>query len=60
LKHKFLLKMSVHEGRKPATKIVELERVKQVYDDLREGGRVITLSFLSHDIRHHNVSLKDV
>jgi transposase-like protein len=34
-KNQFLLKMSIHEGRKPATEMAELERVKQVYDNLR-------------------------
>jgi hypothetical protein len=38
--HQFLLKMSVHEGRKSATEMTELERVKQVYNDLRERDSV--------------------
>jgi hypothetical protein len=28
--------MSIHEGRKQTTEMAELQRVKQVYDDLRE------------------------
>jgi hypothetical protein len=59
-KHHFLSKMSIHEGRKPATEMAELERVKQVYDDLRERDRVVTLSLLAHDLRQHNVSLQDL
>jgi hypothetical protein len=47
----------MHEGRKPATEMAELERVKEVYDDLRERDRVVTLSLLAH-LRRHNVSLK--
>jgi transposase-like protein len=59
-KHHFFLKMSMHEGRKPATEMAELERVKAVYDDLRERERVVTLYLLAHDLRRHNVSLKDL
>jgi hypothetical protein len=59
-KHQFLSKMSMHEVRKQATKMAELERVKEVYDDVRERDRVVTLSLLSHDLRRHNVSLKDL
>jgi hypothetical protein len=49
-KHQFLSKMSIHEGRKPATEMAELERAKQVCDDLRERDRVVTLSFLARDL----------
>jgi hypothetical protein len=59
-KHQFLSKMSIHEGRKPTTEMVELERVREVYDDLRERDRVVTLYFIAHDLRWHNVSLKDL
>jgi hypothetical protein len=38
--------------------MAELERAKEVYDDLRERDQVVTLSFLAHDLRRHNVSLK--
>jgi hypothetical protein len=58
-KHQFLSKVYVNEGRKPATKITELERVKEVYDNLREREQVVTLSLLAHDLQQHNVSLKD-
>jgi transposase-like protein len=60
LKHQFLSKMSIQEGRKPSTEMAELERVKEVYDDLRERERVVTLSFRAHDLRRHHVSLKDL
>jgi hypothetical protein len=60
LEHQFLSKMSMYEGRKPATKMTELEWVKEVYDDLRERDRVIALSLIAHDLRRHNVSLKDL
>jgi hypothetical protein len=42
--------MSMPEGRKSATKMAELERVKEVYDDLRERDRVVTLSLLANDL----------
>jgi hypothetical protein len=42
--------MSMHEGRKPATKMAELDLVKEVYDDLRERDRVVTLYLLAHDL----------
>jgi hypothetical protein len=51
--------MSCHEGRKPETEIAELERVKEVYYDLMERERVVTLSLLAHDQRRHNVSMQD-
>jgi hypothetical protein len=35
--------MSMHEGRKSATEMAELKRVKEVYDDLRERDRVVTV-----------------
>jgi transposase-like protein len=59
-KHHFLSKMSMHEGRNPATEMAELERAKEVYDDLRERDRFVTLSLLSNDLQRHNVSLKDL
>jgi transposase-like protein len=59
-KHQFISKISIHEGRKPSTEMAELERLKQVYYDLRERDRVVTLSLLAHDLRQHNVSLKDL
>jgi hypothetical protein len=48
----------MHEGRKPSTEMAELDRVKEVYDDLRERDRVVTLSLLARDLRRQNVSLK--
>jgi hypothetical protein len=56
--HQFLSKMSIHEGRKPATEMAELEPVKQVYDDLRERDQVVTLFLLARDLQQHNASLK--
>jgi hypothetical protein len=50
LKHQFLLKMSIHEGREPATEMADLERVKEVFDDLSERGRFLTLFLLAHDL----------
>jgi hypothetical protein len=34
--------------------------MKQVYNDLRERDRVVTLSLLARDLRQHNGSLKDL
>jgi predicted O-linked N-acetylglucosamine transferase (SPINDLY family) len=59
-KHQFISKISIHEGRKPATEMAELKRVKEVYDDIRKRNRLVTLSFLAHDLRRHTVSLKDL
>jgi hypothetical protein len=57
-KHQLLSKMSIHEGRKPATEMVEFERFNQVYDDLRERDRVVNLFLRAHDFLWHTVSLK--
>jgi transposase-like protein len=59
-KHQFISKISIHEGRKPATEMAELKLVKEVYDDIRKRNRLVTLSLLAHDIRRHTVSLKDL
>jgi hypothetical protein len=40
--------------------MTELDRVKQVYDNLRERERVVTLSLIAHDLLQHNVYLKDL
>jgi hypothetical protein len=40
--------------------MTELERVKELYDGLRERDRVVTLSLFAHDLRRHIVSLKDL
>jgi hypothetical protein len=60
LKHTFLSKMSCHEGWKPETDIMDLERVREVYDDIMERDGVVTLSLLAHDLRRRNVSLQDL
>jgi hypothetical protein len=39
--------------------MVELERVKQVYDDIRERDRVVALSWLARDLQQHNLYLKE-
>jgi hypothetical protein len=52
--------MSCHEGQKPETAIAELERVKDVYDNLRERDIVVTMSLLVRDLRRHNLSLQDL
>jgi transposase-like protein len=59
-KHQFLSKMSCHERHKSETAIAELERMMDVYDDLRERDQVVNMSLLTHDLRWHNVSLKDL
>jgi hypothetical protein len=40
--------------------VAELERVKEVYANLRERGRLVTLLLLPHHILRHNVYLQDL
>jgi hypothetical protein len=50
MNQQYLVKMTTHEGCKPSTEMVELVRVKQVYEELRERDRVVTSSFLAPDL----------
>jgi hypothetical protein len=55
-----LVKKMTHEGCKLSTEMAELVRVKEVYDDLQEQDRVVTLSVLASVLRRHNITVRDL
>jgi SPX domain protein involved in polyphosphate accumulation len=56
----FISKKTIHQGRKPQKSAEELDRIKKLYDELRQRDRVVALTLLVHKMRQNNVSLQDL
>jgi hypothetical protein len=56
----FLSKKTIHQGQRPLTLTDELDRIKTLYDDLRQRDRCVTLKLMAHNLHQYNVSLHDL
>jgi hypothetical protein len=56
----FLSKKTIHQGRRPLTLTDELDRIKTLYDDLRQRDRCVTLTILAHNLSQNNVAFHDL
>jgi hypothetical protein len=56
----FLIKKTIHQGRRPLALTDELDQIKKLYDDLRQRDQCVTLTLLAHNLRQHNVALQDL
>jgi hypothetical protein len=56
----FLSKKTIHQGQRPLTLTDELDRIKILYDDLRQRERCVNLTLLAHNLRQNNASLHDL
>jgi hypothetical protein len=56
----FLSRNLIHQGRRPITLTEELDRIKQLYNDLRQRDRCVTLTLLAHNLRQNDVPLQDL
>jgi hypothetical protein len=55
----FLSKKTIDQGRRPLTLTNELDRIKTLYNDLRQRDRCVTLTLLAHNLRQ-KISLHDL